>query len=36
VRDYLKRMNERPSMQQVNADRKANTELLLARAKAKS
>ncbi len=36
VRDYLKRMNERPTMQQVNADRKANTELLMARAKAKS
>lgn len=34
VRDYLKRMNERPSLQQVNADRKTNTELLLARAKA--
>ena len=35
VRDYLKRLGERPSMQKVNADRKANTELLLARAKAK-
>jgi glutathione S-transferase len=36
VRDYLKRMNERTTMQQVNADRKANTELLMARAKAKA
>ena len=36
VRDYLKHMNERPTLQQVNADRKANTELLLARAKAKA
>ena len=36
VRDYLKRMNERPVMQQVNADRKANTELMMARAKAKA
>jgi len=36
VRDYLKRMNERPTMQQVNADRKANTELMMARAKAKA
>lgn len=35
VRDYLKRLGERPSVQKVNADRKANTELLLARAKAK-
>jgi hypothetical protein len=36
VRDYLKRMNDRPTMQQVNADRKTNTELLMARAKAKA
>ena len=36
VRDYLKRMGERPSLQQVNADRKTNTELLLSRAKAKA
>lgn len=36
VRDYLKRMGERPSLQQVNADRKINTELLLSRAKAKA
>lgn len=35
VRDYLKRMGERPAVQKVNADRKANTELMLARAKAK-
>ena len=34
VRDYIKRMNERPTMQQVNADRKANTELMLSRMKA--
>ena len=36
VRDYLKRMNERTTLQQVNADRKTNTELMLARAKAKA
>ena len=36
VRDYLKRMGERPALQQVNADRKANTELLMARARAKA
>jgi glutathione S-transferase len=36
VRDYLKRMSERPALQQVNADRKANTELMMARMKAKS
>lgn len=35
VRDYLKRLGERPAVQKINADRKANTELLLARAKAK-
>lgn len=35
VRDYLKRIGERPAVQKVNADRKANTELMLARAKAK-
>jgi hypothetical protein len=29
-------MNDRPTMQQVNADRKTNTELLMARAKAKA
>lgn len=36
VRDYLKRMGERPALQQVNADRKANTELMLSRLKAKT
>jgi glutathione S-transferase len=35
VREYLKRLGERPALQQVNADRKANTELMLARVKAK-
>ena len=35
VRDYIKTMNARPTMQQVNADRKANTELMLARMKAR-
>lgn len=34
VRDYLKRLGERHTVQQVNADRKANTEQMLARAKA--
>lgn len=33
VREYLKRMNERPTLAQVNADRKANTELMLSRLK---
>ncbi|MBX3610728.1 MAG: glutathione S-transferase [Hydrogenophaga sp.] len=33
VRDYLKRMGERPAVQKVNADRKTNTELMLSRAK---
>ena len=36
VKDYLKRMGERPTVQQVNADRKTNTELMMARMKAKS
>lgn len=36
VRDYLKRMGERPAVQQVNADRKTNTELMLARNRAKA
>jgi glutathione S-transferase len=36
VRDYLKRMGERPTLQQVNADRKANTERMMARARAKA
>ncbi|MBL8387602.1 MAG: glutathione S-transferase [Hydrogenophaga sp.] len=35
VRDYLKRIGERPAVQKVNADRKTNTEVMLARAKAK-
>lgn len=35
VRDYMKRMGERASLQQVNADRKTNTELMLSRMKAK-
>ncbi len=29
VRDYLKRLGERPSVQKVNADRKANAELMM-------
>lgn len=33
VKDYLKRMSERPTVQQVNADRKANTERMMARSK---
>ena len=33
AKDYLKRLGERPSVQQVNADRKANTEALMARTK---
>ncbi|MBL0944157.1 MAG: glutathione S-transferase [Hydrogenophaga sp.] len=33
VRDYLKRMGERPTVQKINADRKTNTELMLSRAK---
>ena len=33
VRDYLRRMGERPTLAQVNADRKANTELMLSRLK---
>jgi glutathione S-transferase len=35
VRDYMKRMGERATLQQVNADRKANMELMLSRMKAK-
>ena len=35
VRDYLKRMGERPTLQQINADRKANTELMMSRLKPK-
>ena len=34
VRDYLKRLGERPALQKVNADRKANTELMMAKVKA--
>ena len=34
VRDYLKRIAERPAVQQVNADRKTNTELMMQRARA--
>lgn len=36
VRDYLARMNERPTVQKVNADRKTNTEELMARMQTKS
>ena len=35
VRDYLKRMGERPTLAQVNANRKINTELMLSRLQAK-
>ena len=35
VKDYLKRIGERPAVQKVNADRKTNTEQMLARMKAK-
>ena len=35
VRDYLKRMGERPTLAQVNADRKTSTELMLSRLQAK-
>ncbi|OGB81359.1 MAG: glutathione S-transferase [Burkholderiales bacterium RIFCSPLOWO2_12_FULL_67_210] len=34
VRDYLKRLGERPAVQRVNADRKTSTELMLQRARA--
>jgi glutathione S-transferase len=33
VRDYLKRLGERPTLQKVNADRKVNTELMMQRMK---
>lgn len=33
VRDYLKRMGERPHVQTINADRKTNTELMMSRRK---
>ena len=36
VREYLRQMGERPTLAQVNAERKANTELMLSRLKAKS
>jgi aspartyl-tRNA synthetase len=36
VREYLKKMGERPHMQKINADRKANMEAMMARMKAKS
>lgn len=35
VRDYLKRMAERPHVQTVQADRKVNTELMMQRMKAR-
>jgi glutathione S-transferase len=35
VRDYMKFMGERATLQQVNADRKANMDLMLSRMKAK-
>jgi len=31
VREYLARMAERPTVQQVNADRKTNTALMMSR-----
>ena len=34
VREYLTRMNERPHVARVNADRKTNTAEMLARPKA--
>ncbi|MGB3070590.1 MAG: glutathione S-transferase [Ottowia sp.] len=33
VKDYLKQLGERPAMQKVNADRKSNTEVMMARMK---
>jgi glutathione S-transferase len=33
AREYLKKLGERPALQKVNADRKANTELMLSRSK---
>ena len=35
VKDYLKRLGERPTVQKVNADRKTNTEQMMARMKGK-
>ena len=34
VKDYLKRLGERPAVQKISADRKANTEMLMARVRA--
>jgi glutathione S-transferase len=36
VKDYMKMWSERPSMQRVHADRKANNELFMARMKSKA
>ena len=36
AREYLKMMGERPHMQTINADRKANLALMMARSKAKA
>lgn len=36
VRDYLQRLGERPTVQQVNADRKTNTALMMARMNGKT
>ena len=36
VTDYLARMSERPTVQKINADRKANTVELMERVKAQS
>ena len=36
VKDYLKRVGERPAVQKVNADRKAGTEVMLARYQSKA
>ena len=36
AREYLKMMGERPHMQTINADRKANMELMMSRMKAKT
>jgi len=36
VKDYMKMWSERPSMQRVHADRKANNELFLARMRSKA
>jgi glutathione S-transferase len=33
VRDYLKRLGERPTVQRINTDRKTSTELMMQRAK---